>query len=48
MKQPIVVPHLGATGGDVTIVAWHAAEGTVVQAGAALLPVETDMSTGEV
>ena len=48
MKHPIVVPHLGATGGDVRIVAWHVTEGTLVRAGAVLLTVETDKSTVEV
>ncbi len=48
MKHPIVVPHLGATGGDVKIVEWHAAEGAAVEAGTALLTVETDKSTVEV
>ncbi len=28
VKHPIVVPHLGATGGDVKIVAWQVAEGS--------------------
>ena len=42
MKYPV------ATGGDVKIVEWHAAEGSLVQAGAALLTIETDKSTVEV
>ena len=48
MKHPVVIPHLGATGGDVKIVEWHAAEGDVVSAGAVLLTVETDKSVVEV
>lgn len=48
MKHPIVIPHLGATGGDVHILAWHAAEGEMVDPGAILLTVETDKSTVEV
>jgi TPP-dependent pyruvate/acetoin dehydrogenase alpha subunit len=48
MKHPIVVPHLGATGGDVKIVEWRVTETTVVRAGDVLLIVETDKSTVEV
>ena len=48
MKHPVVMPHLGATGGDVKIVDWRIAESDVVAAGAALLTVETDKSVVEV
>ena len=48
MKHPIVIPHLGATGGDVKIVEWLVAEGQSVKAGHALFVVETDKSTSEV
>ena len=48
MKHPIVMPHLGATGGDVKIVEWRIAESDVVAAGAPLLTVETDKSVVEV
>ena len=48
MKHPVVMPHLGATGGDVKIVEWRIAERDVVAAGAALLTVETDKSVVEV
>jgi TPP-dependent pyruvate/acetoin dehydrogenase alpha subunit len=48
MKHPVVMPHLGATGGDVKIVEWRIAESDVVAAGAALLTVETDKSVVEV
>lgn len=48
MKHPVVMPHLGATGGDVKIVEWQIAESDVVAAGAALLTVETDKSVVEV
>ena len=48
MKHPVVMPHLGATGGDVKIVEWRIAEFDVVAAGAALLTVETDKSVVEV
>ena len=37
MKYPIVIPHLGATGGDVKIIEWLVAEGAPVKAGQALL-----------
>ena len=48
MKHPVVMPHLGATGGDVKIVEWRIAERDVVATGAALLTVETDKSVVEV
>jgi acetoin:2,6-dichlorophenolindophenol oxidoreductase subunit alpha len=48
MKHPVVMPHLGATGGDVKIVDWRIAESDVVAAGAPLLTVETDKSVVEV
>ena len=48
MKYPVVMPHLGATGGDVRIIEWRVAESDLVAAGAALLSVETDKSAVEV
>jgi pyruvate/2-oxoglutarate dehydrogenase complex dihydrolipoamide acyltransferase (E2) component len=48
MKHPVVMPHLGATGGDVRIVEWRASESDFVAAGAVLLVVETDKSVVEV
>jgi acetoin:2,6-dichlorophenolindophenol oxidoreductase subunit alpha len=48
VKHPIVIPHLGATGGDVKIVEWRIAESEWVEAGGALLVVETDKSVVEV
>jgi pyruvate/2-oxoglutarate dehydrogenase complex dihydrolipoamide acyltransferase (E2) component len=48
MKHPVVMPHLGATGGDVKILDWRITESDVVAAGAALLTVETDKSVVEV
>jgi pyruvate dehydrogenase E1 component alpha subunit len=48
VRHPIVIPHLGATGGDVKIVEWHSAEGAVVEAGAILFTAETDKSVVEV
>ena len=48
MKHPVVMPHLGATGGDVKIVEWRIGESDVVAAGAPLLTVETDKSVVEV
>jgi acetoin:2,6-dichlorophenolindophenol oxidoreductase subunit alpha len=48
MKYPVVMPHLGATGGDVKIIEWLVAESDLVAAGTALLSVETDKSVVEV
>jgi pyruvate dehydrogenase E1 component alpha subunit len=48
MKHPVVVPHLGATGGLVKIVEWRVAESGRVRAGDVLFVVETDKSTSEV
>jgi TPP-dependent pyruvate/acetoin dehydrogenase alpha subunit len=48
VKHPIVIPHLGATGGDVKVVEWLVAEGQSVKAGQALFVVETDKSTSDV
>lgn len=48
MKHPIVIPHLGATGGDVRIIEWLVAEGQAVKVGEALFVVETDKATSEV
>lgn len=48
MKHPIVVPHLGATGGDMRIVEWRVEAGALVKAGDILFVVETDKSTSEV
>jgi acetoin:2,6-dichlorophenolindophenol oxidoreductase subunit alpha len=48
MKYPVVMPHLGATGGDVKIIEWLVAESDLVLAGTALLSVESDKSVVEV
>jgi pyruvate dehydrogenase E1 component alpha subunit len=48
MDYPIVVPRLGATGGDVRIIEWLVVEGQKVKAGEALFLVETDKATSEV
>lgn len=48
MKHSVVVPQLGATGGDMKIVAWLVEEGQRVKAGDILFEVETDKSTSEV
>ncbi|MFB6453553.1 thiamine pyrophosphate-dependent enzyme [Bradyrhizobium tunisiense] len=48
MKHPVVMPHLGATGGDVKIISWRIEESDFVAAGAALVEVETDKSVVEV
>ena len=44
----IIIPHLGATGGDVQIVEWLAREGEFVRAGSPLFVVETDKATEDV
>lgn len=48
MDYPIVVPRLGATGGDVKIIEWLVIEGQAVKAGETLFLVETDKATSEV
>ncbi|HXW29890.1 MAG TPA: thiamine pyrophosphate-dependent enzyme [Xanthobacteraceae bacterium] len=48
MKHSVVMPHLGATGGDVKIIAWRVSEADFVAAGATLVEVETDKSVVEV
>jgi pyruvate dehydrogenase E1 component alpha subunit len=48
MKHAIVVPHLGATGGDMRIVEWRVEASALVKAGDVLFVVETDKSTSEV
>ncbi len=48
MRHPIVIPHLGATGGDVRIVSWEAKENQKVRAGEILFTVETDKAVTEI
>jgi pyruvate dehydrogenase E1 component alpha subunit len=48
MRHPVVVPHFGATGADLRLVEWHAAEGQKVEAGATLFVVESDKAAEEV
>ena len=48
MKHPVVMPHLGATGGDVRIVEWRVGKSALVAAGIVLLVVETDKSVVDV
>ena len=48
MRHPVVIPHLGATGGDVRIVAWEAKENQKVRAGDTLFTVETDKAVIDV
>jgi TPP-dependent pyruvate/acetoin dehydrogenase alpha subunit len=48
MRHPIVIPHLGATGGDVRMVSWEAEENQKVRAGEVLFTVETDKAVTEV
>src|SRR5262249_28365503 len=45
---PVIVPDVGATGGDVRVAAWLAREGDRVTAGAPLFVLETDKATQEV
>lgn len=47
MNADIVVPQLGATGGDVRLIAWHVKPGDFVSAGTALVTIETDKATEE-
>jgi pyruvate/2-oxoglutarate dehydrogenase complex dihydrolipoamide acyltransferase (E2) component len=44
MKHPVVMPHLGGTGGDVRIVEWRMGESALVAARVVLLVFETDKS----
>jgi pyruvate/2-oxoglutarate dehydrogenase complex dihydrolipoamide acyltransferase (E2) component len=48
MKHPVVMPHLGATGGEVCIVESRVGESALVAVGAVLLVVETDKSVVDV
>lgn len=48
MIHRIIIPHLGATGGDVQIVKWFAREGDFVVSGSPLFTVETDKATEDV
>lgn len=48
MKFDVVIPHLGATGGDVTLVEWLVREGAFVKRGTPMFVVETDKATDEV
>jgi len=48
MISKVVVPNLGATGGDVTLVAWLVKPGDYVKAGAPLFSVSTDKAEVEV
>jgi pyruvate dehydrogenase E1 component alpha subunit len=45
---PVVVPYVGATGGDVRVARWLAREGDRVEAGQPLLSLETDKARQEV
>jgi len=44
----IIVPDVGATGGEVSVVAWLAKEGDFVAAGTPLFVLETDKATQEI
>ena len=48
MTHSIIIPDLGATGGDVKIVEWLVREGQHVNAGDTLFVVETDKATEEI
>ena len=48
MRHPIVIPDLGATGGDVRIVSWTVKEGQTVKEGETLFTVETDKAITEI
>ena len=48
MRHPIVIPDLGATGGDVRIVSWAVREGQTVKEGETLFTVETDKAVTEI
>ena len=48
MRHPIVIPDLGATGGDVRIVSWTVREGQTVEEGETLFTVETDKAVTEI
>jgi pyruvate dehydrogenase E1 component alpha subunit len=45
---PVIVPDLGATGGDVRVARWLVGEGEFVAAGQLLLSLETDKATQDV
>lgn len=48
MVVKIIVPDLGATGGDVLLAQWLVSEGDFVESGTPLFVVETDKATDEV
>jgi pyruvate dehydrogenase E2 component (dihydrolipoamide acetyltransferase) len=48
MVIKVIVPDLGATGGDVLLTQWLVAEGDFVESGTPLFVVETDKATDEV
>src|SRR4051812_48115925 len=45
MTTEIIIPHVGATGGDVRIVAWLVRVGDFVSTGTPLVTIETDKAT---
>jgi len=48
VRYPIIMPSLGATGGDVRFLNWLAEPGQFVKAGTPLFVVETDKASVEV
>ena len=48
MKTPVIVPDVGATEGDMRVVAWHVRVGNFVKAGQPLLALETDKAIQDI
>ncbi len=48
MIDKIIMPSLGATGEDITVVEWLVGEGDLIEAGRRILVVETDKATTEI
>ena len=48
MIDKIIMPSLGATGEDITVVEWLVGEGDLIEAGRQILVVETDKATTEI
>src|SRR5262249_38465188 len=48
MKTEIIIPDVGATGGDVRILAWLVKVGDFVSAGTPLVTIETDKATEDI
>src|ERR1700704_3086916 len=48
MTTDIIIPDVGATGGDVRILAWLVQVGDFVSAGTPLVTIETDKATEDI